>query len=76
MTQISLTTPVRELVAAHPTIVPVMVDMGLDGVTDPSLLNTVGRFMTLAKGARMKHLDLDTLVATLAAHGFEVATDE
>lgn len=71
--QIRLTTPVRELVNAHPAIVPVMVGMGLDGVTDPALLNTVGRFMTLEKGARMKHIPLETLVQTLEDAGFEVA---
>ena len=52
MTKISLTMPVHDLVAAHPDIVPIMVQMGLDGVTQPGLLNTVGRFMTLEKGAR------------------------
>ncbi|WP_461227336.1 DUF1858 domain-containing protein [Lacticaseibacillus suihuaensis] len=76
MTTISLNTPVRDLVLAQPAIVPVMVAMGLDGVTDPALLNTVGRFMTLAKGARMKHIDKDTLVAALAAAGFEVREDD
>ncbi|WP_225047799.1 DUF1858 domain-containing protein [Lacticaseibacillus kribbianus] len=76
MTSISLNTPVRELVLAHPAIVPVMVQMGLDGVTDPALLNTVGRFMTLAKGARMKHIPMTQLTAALAAAGFEVTTDD
>ncbi|WP_125706310.1 DUF1858 domain-containing protein [Lacticaseibacillus daqingensis] len=76
MTLISLHTPVRELVAANPTIVPVMVAMGLDGVTNPSLLNTVGRFMTLEKGARMKHIPLAALTQTLAENGFEVQADD
>lgn len=49
MTTISLHMPVNELVATHPDIIPVMVGMGLDGVTNPALLNTVGRFMTLEK---------------------------
>lgn len=72
-TQISLDTPVRDLVTAHPEIVPVMVGMGLDGVTQPSLLNTVGRFMTLNKGARMKHIPVADLVKTLQDAGFEVS---
>lgn len=75
MTTIDLNMPVRHLVAAHPEIVPLMVSMGLDGVTNPGLLNTVGRFMTLAKGARMKHIELATLRATLRAAGYEVKDD-
>lgn len=76
MTAIKLTTPVYDLVTAHPEIIPVMVDMGLDGVTNPGLLNTVGRFMTLEKGARMKHIPIETIVAKVKAAGFEVEADE
>ncbi|MFD1431505.1 DUF1858 domain-containing protein [Lacticaseibacillus yichunensis] len=76
MTKISLQTPVRELVQAHPEVVPVMVKMGLSGVTDPALLNTVGRFMTLEKGARMKHIALADLLAALTAAGFEVENND
>lgn len=72
MVKISLTTPVHDLVADHPDIVPIMVQMGLDGVTQPGLLNTVGRFMTLEKGAKMKHIPLAQLIETLAQAGFEV----
>ncbi|MCG4282908.1 DUF1858 domain-containing protein [Lacticaseibacillus saniviri] len=76
MTTISLHMPVNELVATHPDIIPVMVGMGLDGVTNPALLNTVGRFMTLEKGARMKHIPLEELTKQLVAAGFEVSADE
>jgi hypothetical protein len=53
-----------------------MVDMGLDGVTNPSLLNTVGRFMTLEKGAKMKHIPLAELIAKLEQAGYEVANHD
>lgn len=76
MVKISLTTPVHDLVVAHPDIVPVMVQMGLDGVTQPGLLNTVGRLMTLEKGARMKHIPLTQLIETLTQAGFEVEADD
>lgn len=76
MVKISLTTPVHDLVVAHPDIVPIMVQMGLDGVTQPGLLNTVGRLMTLEKGARMKHIPLAQLIETLTQAGFEVEADD
>ncbi|WP_203632744.1 DUF1858 domain-containing protein [Lacticaseibacillus suibinensis] len=76
MVKISLTTPVHDLVVAHPDIVPIMVQMGLDGVTQPGLLNTVGRLMTLEKGARMKHIPLTQLIETLTQAGFEVEADD
>lgn len=75
MPTINLDTPVHDLVEQLPAIVDVMVTMGLDGVTDPKLLNTVGRFMTLRKGAKMKHIDIADLVQQLQAAGFEVQND-
>ena len=75
MPTINLDTSVRDLVAQFPAIVEVMVAMGLDGVTDPKLLNTVGRFMTLRKGAKMKHIPIADLVQQLQAAGFEVQND-
>ncbi|WP_225419693.1 DUF1858 domain-containing protein [Lapidilactobacillus wuchangensis] len=50
--RISLDTTVYELVQQQPAIVPVMVSLGLDGVTNPALLQTAGRFMTLRKGPK------------------------
>lgn len=75
MTTISLDTPVHDLVTQTPAIIEVMVAMGLDGVTDPKLLKTVGRLMTLRKGAKMKHIDLADLIDQLKAAGFEVQND-
>ncbi|WP_125607040.1 DUF1858 domain-containing protein [Lapidilactobacillus bayanensis] len=70
--KISLDMTVYELVNAHPEIVPIMTDLGLDGVTNPALLQTAGRFMTLRKGAAMKNIPLTQLVAQLTAANFEV----
>ncbi|MFD1464846.1 DUF1858 domain-containing protein [Lapidilactobacillus mulanensis] len=77
MTQkIDLDMTVYELVQAVPEIVPIMVDMGLDGVTNPAMLKTAGRFMTLRKGAQMKKIPLDKLTASIEAAGFEVEKHE
>lgn len=73
---ISLDTTVYELVQQQPTIVPVMVSLGLDGVTNPALLQTAGRFMTLRKGAKMKAIPEATLIQQLQQAGFEVITDD
>lgn len=70
--KIDLDASVYDLVRQTPAIVPVMVQLGLDGVTNPALLNTAGRFMTLRKGAQMKSIVLADLVAALAAANFEV----
>ncbi|HJE15759.1 MAG TPA: DUF1858 domain-containing protein [Lapidilactobacillus dextrinicus] len=70
--QISLDTTVYELVTAYPEIIPIMTTIGLDGVTNPALLQTAGRFMTLRKGAAMKNIPLEQLVVSLRTADFEV----
>ncbi len=70
--QISLDTTVYELVTAYPEIIPIMTTIGLDGVTNPALLQTAGRFMTLRKGATMKDISLEQLVISLRTADFEV----
>lgn len=74
--QIKLSQTVYELVTAYPEIVPILVSIGLDGVTNPALLNTAGRFMTLPKGAQMKQIPLSQIVATLTENDFEVIADD
>lgn len=76
MKSISLDQPIYELVQAEPEIIPVMVAIGLDGVTQPGLLQTAGRFMTLRKGAKMKEIQLNTLIMALHNAGFEVEDND
>lgn len=73
---IDLDLPVYNLVQEVPAVVPVMVGLGLDGVTSPALLKTAGRFMTLRKGAAMKQIPLSELIEQLEQAGFEVDDHE
>ncbi|WP_261806224.1 DUF1858 domain-containing protein [Lapidilactobacillus luobeiensis] len=70
---ISLDRPVFDLLSEVPEVQPVMIAIGLDGVTNPLLLQTAGRFMTLRKGAKMKEIPLAQLITALHNAGFEVA---
>ena len=73
---IDLTHTVYELVTAHSEVADVLADLGLKEIKNPAMLNTAGRFMTIPKGAAMKHVPLDEIVAKLEALGFEVIGNE
>ncbi len=62
-TQISSTTPIFELVKTHPDVKNLMSTLGFVDIVKPGMLQSVGRIMTLAKGARMKNIEWDTIVA-------------
>lgn len=69
---IDLSRSVYELCTEFPELVEFMKSAGFTDIVKPGMLATAGRFMTLPKGARMKGINLDDLIAQLQALGFEV----
>ncbi|MCI1892553.1 MAG: DUF1858 domain-containing protein [Schleiferilactobacillus harbinensis] len=75
MSTINVDTPVYELVKHNPKIVPLMVRLGFNAIGDQAMLNTVGRFVSLRKGAQMMDFDLKKIKAVLTDDGYEVIDD-
>lgn len=69
---IDLRKTVSELAASHPELVDIMATLGFSEIRNKVMLNTVGRVMTIPKGARMKGIDLGMIVAELERNGFRV----
>lgn len=69
---LNLNSTVYELANKYPEIVDIMKNLGFDAITNPAMLNTAGRIMTLKKGAAMKNIDIEHIKETLKANGFEI----
>ena len=69
---IDLKMTVNELVKAYPEVAEIMKELGFENITDPKMIATVGRFMTIEKGAAMKKIDLDKIKETFKERGFEI----
>ncbi|NLZ83508.1 MAG: DUF1858 domain-containing protein, partial [Clostridiales bacterium] len=61
-----------ELCNTYPEIKDILNSIGFIDITKPGMLNTVGKFMTIPKGATMKKLSLDTIKEALIEHGFTI----
>jgi len=72
MKTIDLTKTVHELCAQDPALVPILASMGFTEIVKPLMLATVGKIMTIPKGAGMRGIDLKVIRATLTAHGYEI----
>lgn len=72
---IDLTKTVYELTETYPELIPLMKEMGFAEVTKEGMRHTLGKKMTLPKGAQLKHIPLDQVVQTLVANGFTVVGD-
>lgn len=69
---IDLRKTVSELISQHPELVDIMVALGFSEIRNKVMQNTVGRVMTIPKGARMKGIALEKIVAELEKNGFYV----
>ena len=54
------------------TLKQILYDLGFEDITKPGMLNTAGRFMTLKKGAKIKHIPLTKIVFILEERGYKV----
>ncbi len=74
--RIDLSKCVHALCQEYPELVAIMSELGFTEVAKPAKLNTVGRMITLPKGARMMGIDMERIKGVLAGHGFEVTGEE
>ena len=69
---IDLTRSVHDLCKEKPEVIEVLRELGFDQITNPAMLNTAGRFMTIPKGAVMKGIDLGRIKRELENRGFSI----
>ncbi|ULT54475.1 DUF1858 domain-containing protein [Neobacillus drentensis] len=64
--------PVLQLCTEYPEIIPIMKQLGFENITNPTMLKTAGRVMTLPNGCRMKGISLDKVIQTFENNGFTI----
>lgn len=63
---------VYEIAAQHPEAVEIMKGVGFTDIVKPGMLATAGRFVTIKKGAAMKHIAVEEIEKAFRKNGFEV----
>lgn len=69
--QLDLSRSVAELCKEFPELKQAMVEIGFKDITNPMALNTLGRIMTIPRGAMIKSIPFDKVLEGLSRHGFE-----
>ena len=72
MKSIDINQTIQGLVSQYPEIKDLLFELGFKDIVKPGMLQTVGRFMTLTKGAELKGISLDLIKQTLNQHGYEI----
>ncbi len=69
---LDLNKTVYELCAADSGIAKILAEVGFVDITKPGMLATAGRFMTVAKGAALKKINIETIKQAFIAHGYQI----
>lgn len=68
MKTISINTTIYELVKDNPEIIDIMKSLGFNDITNPIMLKTAGRVMTLKTGSQFKKIDIETIKTKFLEH--------
>lgn len=63
---------VYELAHETPEVIEILKELGFENITNPLMMKTAGKVMTLPKGAAMKGLDLEKVKEAFRQKGFRV----
>ena len=70
--KLDLTKTVYELSNEYPELIEIMAGLGFTEITKKAMLHSVGKIMTIPKGAKMKNISMMDVVTTLMSNGFEL----
>lgn len=63
---------IYELSKEHKEVVEIMKELGFAQIAVPGMLNTVGRYMTIPKGAASKGISLEDVKAVFTSKGYSI----
>ena len=72
---VDLSKTVHDLCTKDPNIAGILAEAGFSDILKPGMLQTAGRFMTIHKGAAMKHIDIQDVREIFVRHGYTVKED-
>ena len=75
MNKININQSIQSIVSEYPNIKDILFDLGFKDIVKPGMLQTVGRFMTIKKGAELKNIALTQIKETFNLHGYELTEE-
>ena len=70
--KIDLNKSIYELTKEYPELMDTMVALGFTEITKKVMLHSVGKMMTISKGAKLKNISMMEIIRTLMAQGYEI----
>lgn len=71
MKPLDLNRSVYELVSEYPELKDIMANLGFSEIKKPAVLHSLGKIMTIPKGAKMKGIAMTDIIIALTSNGFQ-----
>lgn len=75
MKPLDLSRSVYDLVKEYPELQQIMYDLGFTEINKKAMLHSVGKIMTIPKGAKMKGISMLDIISTLTSKGFKIVSE-
>ncbi|MBR4015823.1 MAG: DUF438 domain-containing protein [Anaerotignum sp.] len=69
---LDLNRTVFELAEEYPELIEVMEELGFSEITKKAMLHSVGKLMTVPRGAKMKQIPMENVMRAFTERGFEI----
>lgn len=69
---VDLNESVYDLSTRDPEIPNILASLGFKDITKPGMISTVGRYMTINKGAKAKNIDINEIKQEFINRGYEI----
>lgn len=70
--KLDLNKTVYELTQEYPELINIMAELGFTEITKKAMLHSVGKMMTIPRGAKIKNIPMTDIVRSLMGEGFEL----
>lgn len=57
------------------TLKTILFELGFKEIVKPQMIQTMGRFMSIRQGAKLRHVDLDLIIKRLIKEGYTIKGD-
>ena len=69
---IDLSQPVATIIKEHPEVKELLINLGFKSLSNPAMLNTVGKVTSLKAGSKLSNIPLSKIKRTLLFNGYDV----
>ena len=75
MAAINSNAKLYDITNKYPDVKAIMIELGFKDIIKPGMLQSMGKFMTIEKGAKAKNIEWDLIAKAFQNYGYELVKE-